>query len=147
MTNTTHTVLSAVMMSVIASAAMATSVPVLMQAVAAGEPLAGAAVMKEVEPGRVFAGTVKDMTELQGVVAARALRAGIPLQRTQLKVDHAVKRNAAVRFVFKRGGIELAGNGTSLDDGGVGETVRVMNPATRSTLVAVVTGKDQVEMR
>ena len=135
------------MMMALPLVVQAAEVPVLKQPLAAGESFHNMVEMKEVEDGRVFAGTVKEMVELDGMVAARALRAGVPVLRTQIKMDYPVQRNESVRFTFKRGGIELAGNGTSLDEGGLGETVRVLNTATRATLSGVVVGEGEVEVR
>ena len=128
-------------------AAYAETVPVLTQPVAAGESFSGLVEMKEVEDGRVFAGTVKEMVELDGMVAGRALRAGVPVQRTQIKPDYPVKRSSLVTMTYKRGVVQLSGRATALDDAGMGEQVRILNPETRATLVAVVVGDGRVEVR
>ena len=122
-------------------------VPVLVRSLSAGDSFDGATEMRSVPKSQVFAGTVKDMTELEESIAGRDMQAGKPVLRIQVKQDFPVARNSTVSFVLRRGAIALSGTGTALEDGAIGSTVKVLNTATRSTVAAVVTGPGQVEIR
>lgn len=123
------------------------TVPVLVRSLAAGDSFTGATEMQAVPKNTVFAGTIRDQSELEDSVAGRDMQAGKPVLRLQVKQDFPVNRNSAVSFTLKRGAIALSGTGTALEDGAMGSTIKVLNTATRSTVAAVVTGPGQVEIR
>lgn len=54
--------------------------------------------------------------------------------------DAAVRRGETVALVFLSPGIQLSTRARSLDDGAVGDTVRLVNPTSNRTVDAIVTG-------
>ncbi|MCP5405276.1 MAG: flagellar basal body P-ring formation protein FlgA [Pseudomonadaceae bacterium] len=104
-------------------------------------------VMKEVPAGSVFASTIQDPSVLAAMQAKRPLPAGKPVNRLHVKPQSDVSRNGAVTLVFKRPGLELVGSGQALEDARVGDSVRVLNPNSRATLVGVVVAANTVEVQ
>jgi len=88
--------------------------------------------------GEVYASTVGDAAQLVGLQAVRALPAGRPINRLHVRVAPAVARNQAVTLSYARGGVQLTGHGQALEDGALGQSIKVLNPATRATLVGTV---------
>ncbi|PIZ31669.1 MAG: flagella basal body P-ring formation protein FlgA [Alphaproteobacteria bacterium CG_4_10_14_0_8_um_filter_53_9] len=125
----------------------AVMVPVSNGPLSVGDKLTDNVSMQEVEDGRVFAGTIKNMEELEGMVAKRSIKPGVPILRTHIKQDYPVNRNSSVTFTYQRGGIQLTGTATALEEGSLGESVKILNPDTRTTLAATVTGPAQVKIQ
>ncbi|NBV54134.1 MAG: flagella basal body P-ring formation protein FlgA [Proteobacteria bacterium] len=123
------------------------SVPVLKQAVQKGQTIMPENIMLQAtSAGSVFASTVTQPQQIEGLQAVRPLAAGQPISKLHLRVAPAIARNTAVVLRFSRGGIELTGSGTALEDGQVGQTIKVLNPATRSTLIGTVHANNIVEI-
>lgn len=128
-----------------APAAATVSVPVLKQPVQKGETItADNLTTLEIPAQQAFASTIASADELAGQQAVRPLGAGQPINRLHVRVAPMVARNQSVTFTFKRGGIELSGSGQALEDGQLGQSIRVINPATRSTILGTVTGNAAV---
>ena len=123
------------------------SVPVLKQPVQKGQTItAENLTTKAIPASQVYASTITTADDLTGQQAIRPLAANQPVNRLQVKVASLVSRNQAVTIVYRRGGIELSGRGQALEDGQAGQSVRVVNPDTRSTLVGTVATNGTVEI-
>ncbi|MFZ2587697.1 MAG: flagellar basal body P-ring formation chaperone FlgA [Alphaproteobacteria bacterium] len=123
------------------------SIPVPTRTVAAGEKLDDAAfTLKDTDSTKVYASTVQGLDELTGMQASHPLRAGAPISRLHVKTATDVTRNSTVTVVYRKPGLELVGNGQALEDGRVGESIKVLNPESRATLVGVVVSANQVEV-
>lgn len=130
-----------------ATQAQTIAVPVLKQPVQKGETITEANItLQEIPAAKAFASTITGAAELIGQQAVRPLMAGTPVNRLHVRVAPLVSRNQAVTFTFKRGGIELSGSGQALEDGQLGQSIRLINPATRSTILGTVTGNAAVEV-
>ena len=57
-----------------------------------------------------------------------------------------VTRNGAVRMRLEAGGLVLAAQGVALEDGGLGDRVRVQNPSSHAVVAAEVTGDGDVRV-
>lgn len=73
-----------------------------------------------------------------GWVAARFLRAGSLLRQGDVHAPNAIRRHEMAEAVYDAGGLEIRFPVQALQDGRVGEEIRVMNLATRKILVAEV---------
>ena len=78
-----------------------------------------------------------------GMESRVALYAGRPIRVADVGFPAVIERNQIVPLLFKRGGVTIATEGRSLGRAGPGETVRIMNLASRSTVSARV-GADGV---
>ncbi|MEM1343273.1 MAG: flagellar basal body P-ring formation chaperone FlgA [Pseudomonadota bacterium] len=88
-----------------------------------------------------------DIDALIGLEVRRAIYAGRPITAADLGPPTLVRRNAIVSVRYVIGGLLLRTEGRALDNGGLGESVRVMNLDTRMTIQATVTGARSVQVR
>lgn len=123
-------------------------VPVLVAPVQTGDRIEDRdIVMKEVPAGTVFAGTVKDREVLLAMQAKRPLPADKPVNRLHVEPATDIARNSVVTLLYKRPGLELSGSGQALENGRIGDSIRVMNNGSRATLTGVVVDAGTVEIR
>ncbi len=85
--------------------------------------------------------------KLIGMEAVRTIYRGQPLQETELRKPTLVKRNAIVQMEFAKGPMSISAEGRALDQGGMGDRIRVMNLASRRIVIATVTGTDNVRAK
>lgn len=122
-------------------------VPVLKQAVQRGQTVtADNIAMVSLPTSKIFASTVTRAAELEGQQAVRPLEAGKAVNKLHVRVAPLISRNQMVTLVYRKGGIELSGSAQALEDGQQGDSIRIVNPATRSTLTGTVTAAGTVEM-
>lgn len=78
-----------------------------------------------------------------GLAARRPLRAGAAVAAHDLSAAQVIKAGQTVTISFEADGISLAVQGAALAAGGVGETIRIENTASKKVILAVVTGPGQ----
>ena len=93
-----------------------------------------------------IAGTIADPLNVVGMEARVAIYAGRPIRLGDVGPPSIVLRNETVTLQFRRHGLEISAEGRALDRGAVGETVRVMNLASRQTLTGKVLSNGHVEV-
>ena len=81
---------------------------------------------------------------LIGLASRRALPPGRLIQTASVGAPVVVQRNKPVSLVFEDGPLLLAARGRALQDGGVGDTVRVMNVASSIVVTGTITGPQTV---
>lgn len=136
-------------------------VPALLLAAAAPAP----ASAQEVLAARTLrVGTVLQQTDLKaadgdhaaasaaiapliGLETRRAIYTGRPVAEADLGPPTLVRRNAVVVMLYSDRGLGIRTEGRALDSGGAGEVVRVINLASRQSVLATVTRRNQVEVR
>lgn len=91
-------------------------------------------------------GTARLPAEVVGMEARVTLYAGRPIPLTSLSEPALVERNQLVSLVFSHAGLEIRADGRALGRGGAGETIRIMNLASRSTVSGRVAGPGIVEV-
>lgn len=122
-------------------------VPVLTRALKSGDVVSADDVMYvRMAASRVPRGSVADADKLIGFSARRQLRAGIPLRESDVQKPLVVRKGDAVTMVFRAPGIELTSRGKAMTDGGVGDTVAVVNAQSLKQIDAVVTGAGSVNV-
>lgn len=130
-----------------AKTAETVAVPVLKQAIQKGETItADNVTLLEIPASQAFASTVVDSAALVGQQAQRPLAAGAPVNRLHVRVAPAVTRNQSVTIMYRKGGIELSGRGQAMEDGQIGQSIRVVNPSTRSTVIGTIAEGGIVEV-
>jgi flagella basal body P-ring formation protein FlgA len=82
--------------------------------------------------------------EIAGYAARRAVRAGQPLRSADLMKAELVQKNDTVMLHYEVPGIVLAMRGKALDSGAEGDTVSVLNIASKRTIQGVVTAPGHV---
>lgn len=124
------------------------TVPVLTSSVAKGTTLTDDLITQQPVPAsQVFASTITSSQALVGQQTTRALIAGQPINRLHVRPVPLVVRESAVTVLYERGSVTLTGRADALEDGQLGQSIRVRNPASRTTLVATVSGPGMVTVQ
>jgi flagella basal body P-ring formation protein FlgA len=98
--------------------------------------------------GEVLIGTLvgRPLRDVAGWVARGPIHGGRPLTDAVVRTAPDAVAGAEVTLVVRSGALVITAPGTLLTDGKVGETVRVVNRATRAGLSGVLVSADRVEL-
>ena len=91
-----------------------------------------------VQPGEMEGG-FESIAELVGLEARVTIYQGRPLRPAQVGPPALIERNQIVTLVYLRGGLTITAEARALGRAGAGETVRVMNTASRAIVSGTVT--------
>lgn len=92
-------------------------------------------------------GAITRLEDVVGMEARVSLYAGRPMRAGDIGPPALIDRNQVVSIKFSKGGLSIATEGRALDRAAVGETVRVMNLASRTTLTGVVMKNGTIEVK
>jgi flagella basal body P-ring formation protein FlgA len=127
---------------------VAVDVPVL------NRPLRGGMVITEddvswdtMRQGDLRPDILLDPHDLIGMATRRGIQAGRPVLASQVSPPEMVSRNAPVTMTLETPYMTVTARGRALEDGAVGETVRVANLASGNEVLAVVSGRNAVRVR
>ncbi|WP_377807693.1 flagellar basal body P-ring formation chaperone FlgA [Azospirillum sp. A29] len=95
---------------------------------------------------RAGAGFIATADALVGQSPRRQLSAGRLVQVGSVGAPIVVQRNRPVTLVYEDGALLLAARGRALQEGGVGDSVRVMNIASSTVVTGTVTGAETVSV-
>lgn len=84
--------------------------------------------------------------DLIGMETKVILYAGRPILAEHVGPPAIVNRNQIVPLVFKQAGLSISTAGRALDRGAVGDVIRVMNMASRTTLFGTVQPDGSVDV-
>ncbi len=96
---------------------------------------------------QVGAATVTDPSRMVGRTVRRAMAAGQPIRATELAPVLFVTRNSLITVKVDSPRLTLVMQGKALDDGGDGDTVRVVNTRSDKMVQGLVTGPGEVTVR
>ena len=82
--------------------------------------------------------------EIIGMETSRALYRGQAINESNLRAPTLIKRNAIVQMEFARGAMTISAEGRALENGGLGDRIRVMNLGSKRIVTVVVTSADSV---
>ncbi len=126
--------------------------PMLEVAVAASRLLPGTILsaadlrMARLPAARVPADTARRIEDAVGKELRIQAAPGTPLPVSDLLVPTLVRRDARVMMLAEGSGLSLTAEGRALEAGAAGEHIRVLNPASRAVLDAVVIGEGRVRI-
>lgn len=86
-----------------------------------------------------FVGAFQNVDAVVGLETRVAIYAGRPVTPTQLGPPTVVERNQIISLIFQASGLIISTEGRALQSGSAGDTIRVMNLASRSTVFAQLT--------
>ncbi len=90
-------------------------------------------------PGAVF-----KAADAIGLEARVSIYAGRPIRSADIGPAATVDRNQVIALVYQSGGLAILTEGRALGRGGVGDVIKVMNLASRSTVSGRVTANGSV---
>lgn len=85
-----------------------------------------------------IAGALENPNEAIGLETRVAIYAGQPIRPQDLGPPAIVDRNQRVTIAFRKGSLTILAEGRALARGGVGDTIRVMNSASKATVIATL---------
>ncbi|MDE2182226.1 MAG: flagellar basal body P-ring formation protein FlgA [Alphaproteobacteria bacterium] len=95
-------------------------------------------------PDNLMTGTVVSMSDVIGMQTRRVLRAGESLRLDDVRRPILVTRGSTVTMTFEAPGITLTAMGRAMNEGGLGDTITVQNPASYRQVSAIVVAPGQV---
>lgn len=84
------------------------------------------------------------LADLIGKEVKRGLHAGQTVDESDVRTHVMVAKGKVVTLSFTKGGIMLSAQGKALENGGLGDTVRVMNTQSKTVVQGTVTGPESV---
>ena len=121
--------------------------PVLTRQLGRGEIIRARDIeLIEVRAGEQRSNAARDVSELVGLEAKRLLRPNEPIRLSDVQAQVLVKKGALVTMVVRTPVMLLTSVGKALENGAMGEAIRVVNPKSHNTIQGVVVGKGQVRM-
>ncbi|WP_308915869.1 flagellar basal body P-ring formation chaperone FlgA [Jannaschia sp. LMIT008] len=98
-----------------------------------------------VRPGDM-PGAVTDPRDVVGLEARVNLFPNRPVRPQDVGAPTVIERNAVVSLLYAADGLRISAEGRALTRAGLGEPVRVMNMASRTTVMGVAVGLGTVEV-
>lgn len=87
---------------------------------------------------------IVEVDRLVGQEVRRGLNAGQQVRASDLRTPLAVAKNAVVTMKLQTPRMQLTSKGKALEDGSVGDTVRIMNTQSKTVIEGVVTSMNTV---
>ncbi len=122
-------------------------VPVALRAINLGERLQKSDIGLQRKDLTFAQDSTPNIEEIQGRRLKQSLRAGSVVFSNYIEQEKALRRGEVVKVRSGEGGWEVALSAVAEQDGVIGDSVRVRNPKSNLTLVGVVTGPGEVELR
>ena len=97
-----------------------------------------------VDGSSLMSGVITSVNALTGMQTRRMLHAGESLRAEDVRHPVVVAKGQTVTMVFTAPGVELTAMGRAMNEGGVGDTVTVQNPASYRMITATVSGPGTV---
>ncbi|MBV9826697.1 MAG: flagellar basal body P-ring formation protein FlgA [Alphaproteobacteria bacterium] len=92
-------------------------------------------------------GVITDMKEVEGKILRAGLAVGTPILQSQLDLPISVHRGQHVVLTAEDSAMEIKTSAVALEDGRVGDNIRVENPDSQKTVSATVTRDGGVEVK
>lgn len=131
-----------------AAAEAMTRIPVLAHNIGANDVVDESDLTWMSVPTRqVRAGVVTEPEDILGLAPRRAQRAGQALRRVEFAAPIAVRKGGYVTMMLRHGALLLTTQGRALEQGAVGDMVRVQNMDSNQTLGGEIVAPGVVEVR
>ena len=114
--------------------------------IARGETIAESDLTFAMAPAQgLMPNTTTSMDSLVGMQTRRVLRAGESVRGDDVRQPVLVLKGSTVTMSFEAPGVLVTATGRAMSEGGLGETVTVLNPISFRQITAVVTGPGAVK--
>jgi flagella basal body P-ring formation protein FlgA len=97
-----------------------------------------------VDGSSLMSGVITSTNALTGMQTRRMLHAGESLRADDVRHPVVVAKGQTVTMIFSAPGVELTAMGRAMNEGGVGDTITVQNPASYRMITATVSGPGAV---
>lgn len=87
---------------------------------------------------------IQSAGEMIGSTPRRAIAAGVVISPNDLQMPQMVSRGEMVTMVFDNNGMRLTTKGRALEDGAMGQSIKVSNSGSNRTIEGRVTGAKQI---
>jgi len=122
-------------------------IPVLNRSISRGEVINKRDIeWTDISPNRAQGSVISDAVDLIGKAARRPLRAELPLRSNDVQEPILVGKNTMVTLVAVTPNLVLTTVGRSLDEGGKGDVIRVMNNHSHKVIEGTVLSSGQVRV-
>ncbi len=123
------------------------SVPVLLRAIQHGQTIAADDLTNQDIPfSHLRKGTATDSAQLIGQTPLRTISPGRAVRLDELVAPSVITKGTAVTIIFKANHLEIRGLGEALDNGAVGDLVRVKNRDSKQIVQGQVTDAHTVSI-
>lgn len=130
-----------------ADAANAVRIAVPARNIARGETIEQADLQYiNIDQARTSSDLIMAMNNLAGMQARRFLRAGEPVRTSDVRPPILVSKGSTVTIVFLAPGVSLTVSGKAMSEGGLGESVVVLNPVSYRQITGIVTAAGTVRV-
>lgn len=105
-----------------------------------------------IQPGDIITiaaqtpGAHDDIAQVVGMEARTVLYPGRPIGLDDIGPPAVIERNQIVTLIYVSGTLAISVEGRSLGRGGVGDTLRVMNMSSRSTVQGVIQTNSEIRV-
>tara|TARA_B100000686_G_C16765230_1_gene961328 strand:- start:38 stop:1081 length:1044 start_codon:yes stop_codon:yes gene_type:complete len=124
-----------------------TDIPVLASNIQRGDVIRERDIkMTSVRQDQITQDIVLSRDDLIGMAPRRTLTTDRPVRLTDLERPQIVKKGETITMVLKNGPMTLTAKGKALDNGSMGDTIRVLNESSKRTVDAQVTGTQRAEI-
>lgn len=123
------------------------SIPVLRKAVSPGDVISAEDVgWIEIPARRVTQNLVMTREQIVGMAPRRAIRPGVAIRTNNISRPIAVAKGALVTMRIRHTYMQLTATGRSLDEGSLGDVIRLVNPKSHVTVHGVIVGPNEVRI-
>lgn len=88
----------------------------------------------------------KDISELNGLVPYRFIKAGSPIAKSYFQQPMVLNFGSPVRIIIRYKGLEVSAKGTAMARGRIGQVIKVKNDASQKVLSAKIIDAQTVEV-
>ncbi len=118
---------------------------VLVRDITRGDVITANDVELQAQPsGRTLRGV--DMDSAVGMEARRTLKAGQPVQASDIKAASVIRKGDPVAIVYTAPGVRLSVDGVAQNEAALGQPVRVLNNYSKRSIDAVATGHGEASV-
>ena len=95
---------------------------------------------------KLLRGYIQDAKKIIGMAARRYIEARTPLTASNMQRPQLVKKGSIVNIALVNGTMRLTTQGRSLENGSLGDTIRIKNTRTKKIIEAQITGASSAKV-
>ena len=104
-------------------------------------------IMQSFPAKRVNGSMIRDAAQIIGMAPKHPLQAGAPINQVDLMKEQLIRRGDDVSLLYHTGSLEINASGKALENGALGDSIKITNSGSNRTVDARVTGPKQAEIK